>query len=146
VVVSVHRAFPAGAWLMVHLLLLGVVSTAILIWSQHFADAILKRPAPGGRGSHGARVGLHTVGASLVVVGVVAAAWWLILAGAIVVGVVALAHAASLVVQSRGALPARFSPLIRFYIAAAFALIAGVALGVLMARADLPTGLVERLY
>src|SRR5690606_3377577 len=34
VVVSVHRLFPAGGWLMVHLLLLGAVSTAILVWSQ----------------------------------------------------------------------------------------------------------------
>ena len=49
VVVLVHRFVPNGSWVMVHLLLLGAVSTAILVWSQHFADTLLRRAAPGGR-------------------------------------------------------------------------------------------------
>lgn len=146
VVVSVHRFFEAGGWLMVHLLLLGAVSTAILIWSQHFADAVLRRQAPGARLSHGIRVAAHTLGASLVVIGIVATQWMFVLTGGIIVAAVALAHAASLTVQLRGALPARFSPLVRYYIAASLALIAGVALGVIMARADLTAELHDRLY
>src|SRR5690606_12235092 len=96
VVVSVHRFFEAGGWLMVHLLLLGAVSTAILIWSQHFADAVLRRQAPGARLSHGIRVAAHTLGASLVVIGIVATQWMFVLTGGIIVAAVALAHAASL--------------------------------------------------
>lgn len=146
VVVSVHRLFPAGGWLMVHLLLLGAVSTAILVWSQHFADAILRRPAPGGRVSHGIRLAGHTVGAVLVVAGIVQGAWLLVLAGGAIVAAVAVAHVALLTLQSRRALPARFAPLVRFYVAAGAALVLGVSAGVLLARADLTADWQARLY
>src|SRR5690554_6013011 len=112
VVVIIHRFVPAGGWLMLHLLLLGAVSTAILVWSQHFADTLLRRAAWGGRAFHGVRLAAHTVGAAAVVAGVVTDAWALVLAGGIVVGLNALVHAASLIVQGRGGLPARFAPLI----------------------------------
>src|SRR5690606_8986961 len=59
---------------------------------------------------------------------------------------VAIAHAVLLALQLRGALPARFAPLVRFYVAAALSLVAGVAAGVAMARADLPIELHDRLY
>ncbi len=146
VVVVVHRFVPNGGWLMVHLLLLGAVSTAILVWSQHFADTLLRRPAPGGRAFHGIRLLGHTVGAGLVVAGMVTGLWPLVLAGGVVVAVVAIAHAVTLFLQSRGALPARFGPLVRYYIAAGLALVIGVGIGVVMARATLPAGLHDRLY
>src|SRR5690606_29191784 len=72
--------------------------------------------------------------------------WSLVLAGGILVAVIAVAHAVTLVVQSRGALPARFGPLVRYYVAAGLALVIGVGLGVVMARAALPEGLHDRLY
>lgn len=146
VIVLTHRFVPAGDWLMVHLLLLGAVSTAILVWSQHFADTLLRRPAPGGRTFHGVRLGGHTVGAGLVVGGMVTALWPLVLAGGILVGLVAVVHAVTLFLQSRGALPARFGPLVWYYIAAGFALVIGVGLGVVMARVPLSDGLHDRLY
>lgn len=49
VVVIAHRFVPQSGWLMVHVVMLGVVTCAILIWSQHFADALTRRAAPGGR-------------------------------------------------------------------------------------------------
>ena len=58
-----HRAVPAAPSLLVHLLLLGAVSTAILVRSQHFADTLLRRPARGGRTGLTARLAAHTVGA-----------------------------------------------------------------------------------
>lgn len=146
IVVSVHRFFTAGGWLMVHLLLLGAVSAAILVWSQHFADAVLRRQAPGGRVSHGLRILGHTIGASFVVAGIVVPEWRLVLVGGSVVGAVALWHAASLMVQLRGALPARFSPLVKFYVLAALLLIVGVTLGIIMARADLSVQWHDQLY
>ena len=146
VVVSIHRLIPAGSWLMVHLLLLGAVSAAILVWSQHFADAILRRAAPGGRISHGARLAGHSLGAGLVVAGIVTGSQLLILIGAVIVGAAVLAHIVLLSIQSRRALPARFAPLVRFYIVAGLALIAGIAAGVLMARAELSAEWLERLY
>jgi nitrite reductase (NO-forming) len=146
VIVVVHRFVPNGNWLMVHLLLLGAVSTAILIWSQHFADTLLRRTAAGGRRLHGARLLGHTVGVGLVVAGMTIVNWALVLAGGITVGVVAIAHGVSLYAQGRGGLPARFASLVQFYIAAGGALVVGVGLGVTMARMPLPTELHERLY
>src|SRR5690606_17218073 len=140
----IHRFVPAGGWLMLHLLLLGAVSTAILVWSQHFADTLLRRTAWGGRAFHAVRLGAHTLGASAVVVGIVADARALVLGGGIVVGLNALAHAASLIVQGRGGLPARFAPLVRYYVFASLSLAVGVALGVMLARASLTAELHDR--
>src|SRR5690554_8171045 len=86
VVVVVHRFVPAGGWLMLHLLLLGAVSTAILVWSQHFADTLLRRTAWGGRRFHGVRLAAHTLGAATVVTGIVTATWPVVLAGGILLG------------------------------------------------------------
>ena len=146
VAVLVHRFLPVAPWLMVHLLLLGAVSSAILIWSQHFADTLLRRQAIGGRTSLGARLATHTVGAILVITGVVGEWWPVVLAGGILVGGTALAHAAILLAQSRGALPARFAPLVRYYMAAGISLALGVTAGVLMARTDIDGEPFERLF
>ena len=129
-----------------HLLLLGAVSTAILIWSQHFADTLLRRRALGHRLSLGLRLAAHTVGAVLVMTGMVVDAFGLVLAGGILVGLNAVAHAVVIVGQSRGALPARFSPLVRYYAASALMLAVGVTLGVLMARLDGGGEDYERLF
>lgn len=131
--VGVHRFVPHQVWLMVHLALLGAVSTAIYIWSQHFADTLLRRPGPGGRVSLGLRLATHTIGAVLVVMGMLSGQWMLVLAGGVLVGLTALGHAVLLWRQLRGALPARFKPLVRFYVVAALMLIGGVTLGVLLA-------------
>ncbi|MEO6942342.1 MAG: copper oxidase, partial [Terrimesophilobacter sp.] len=146
VIVVAHRFVPSGNWLMVHLLLLGAVSTAILIWSQHFADTLLRRPAPGGRAFLGARLLGHTVGVGLVVAGMIATVWPLVLAGGIMVGAVAVTHGVTLYLQGKGGLPARFAPLVQYYMAAGLALAVGVGLGVTMARIPLPADLHERLY
>lgn len=144
VVVVIHRFVPAGGWLMLHLLLLGAVSTAILVWSQHFADTLLRRTARGGRAFHGARLLAHTVGAGFVVAGMVSGIWPLVLTGGTLVAANGLVHAASLVVQGRGGLPARFAPLVRYYVLACIALAVGVTLGVILARAALPAELHDR--
>jgi nitrite reductase (NO-forming) len=67
VVALLHRSVPGSGWLMVHLLLVGGVSTAILIWSQHFADTLIRRP--GSPRGLTVRLALHTVGALGVIVG-----------------------------------------------------------------------------
>lgn len=131
--VGVHRFVPHQVWLMVHLALLGAVSTAIYIWSQHFADTLLRRPGAGGRVSLGLRLVTHTVGAVLVVIGMLNAQWLLVLTGGMLVGAAALTHALLLWQQLRGALPARFKPLVRYYVVAALMLMGGVTFGILLA-------------
>ncbi|MBX3090781.1 MAG: multicopper oxidase domain-containing protein [Cryobacterium sp.] len=146
IAVMSHRFIPQGSWLMVHLLLLGAVSTAILIWSQHFADTLLRRPAPGGRAFHGVRLFGHTAGALTVVIGMILGFWPLVLAGGIVIALVMIAHIAVLIIQSRGSLPARFAPLVRYYIAAPIALAIGVGLGVYMSSAGITDAVHDRIY
>ncbi|RJT90131.1 copper oxidase, partial [Cryobacterium melibiosiphilum] len=136
VAAALAQAAAFGPWLMVHLLLLGGVSTAILVWSQYFADSLLKNTAPGGRASLGVRLAVHTVGAATVMTGIVYGWWIVTLIGGILVGGTALLHAALLIGQLRGALPARFSRLVRYYVASASALIVGVTLGVMMAHPE----------
>lgn len=142
----VHRSVPAAPWLMVHLLLLGAVSTAILVWSQHFADTLLRKPAPGGRRGHTVRLAAHTLGALLVVAGLLAAVWPVVVAGGVLVAGGAVAHVVVLARQGRGALPSRFGPMVRYYVAASALLPVGVTLGVLMARGDLPDEVHGRAY
>lgn len=141
-----HRAVPAAPWLLVHLLLLGAVSTAILVWSQHFADTLLRRPARGGRVGLTARLAAHTVGALAVVVGVAGPVDWLVVAGAALVAAAALAQVGVLVVQSRAALPSRFGSAVRHYVAAGLVLPVAVACGVVMARGDVSDVVHARLY
>ncbi|POH69532.1 copper oxidase [Cryobacterium zongtaii] len=141
-----HRLVPSSGWLLVHLLLLGAVSTAILIWSQHFADTLLRRKALGHRLSLGLRLSVHTVGAILVMTGMVIDGYPLVLVGGILVGLNAVIHAVVIVGQSRGAMPGRFAPLVRYYVASALMLAAGVVLGILMARLDGGGEDYERLF
>lgn len=149
VVTLAHRFVPAAGWLMVHLLLLGGVSTAILLWSQHFAETLLRRPAPGGRAALWARLAGWTAGAGLVTAGMITSLTPLVLAGAIVCGAVAVGHLAVLVLQRRGSarlLGNRFSHLVRYYLLATAILPFGVALGVILARVDVSPDVAGRLY
>jgi nitrite reductase (NO-forming) len=146
VLTVLHRTVPSAGWLLVHLLLLGAVSTAILIWSQHFADTLLRRKALGHRISLGWRISAHTMGAIAVMTGIVTGWFPLVLVGGILVGLNALAHAVVIVGQSRGAMPGRFAPLVRYYVASAVMLAGGVVLGILMARLDGGGEAYERLF
>ncbi|HET8928801.1 MAG TPA: cupredoxin domain-containing protein, partial [Microbacterium sp.] len=133
VAVGVHRFVDQPLWLMVHLPLLGAVTAAILIWSQHFADTLLRRAAPGGRVGLGIRLGTHSAGALVLVAGVMTASLPLVITGAVVVAAAIIAHAVLLAIQSRSALPSRFGPLVRYYIAAAIVFLGGIAIGAVMA-------------
>ncbi|WP_454141161.1 multicopper oxidase domain-containing protein [Microbacterium lacticum] len=144
VAVTIHRFVSQPMWLMVHVPLLGAVTAAILIWSQHFSDTLLRREAPAGRAGLGIRLGLHTVGAGLVVAGVLAASVPLVIVGASVVAAAILAHAVVLFLQLRRALPSRFGPLVRYYVAAAVVFLGGIAIGATMSAAGDPD-LTDRL-
>ncbi len=134
-VALVHPFVPAPRWLMVHLLLLGAVSHAILVWSRHFADALLHtRPGPGDRRVQSTRLLLLNGGVAAVVGGVVGGVWPLTVAGA--AGVVAAVawHGVALVRQMQRALPSRFGATVRYYVVAAALLPVGATLGTILAR------------
>jgi nitrite reductase (NO-forming) len=129
-----HRFVPESGWLLVHLLLLGAATNAILVWSAHFADALLKRAAPGGRPRQAAELVVLNLGVLATVAGVLAHAWVAVLVGAVLVGGAAAAHGVALVLQLRAALPSRFGATVHYYVAAAAALPVGAGLGAVLAR------------
>lgn len=110
-----HRWVTGANWMMLHVLLLGIASNAILIWSTHFAEALLHsrtrpRLAP--------QLGLLNLGAGAVIAG-----RWLderaaVTAGAVLVAAALLLHAVGLAAEARGALQARFGAFVRYYILA----------------------------
>ena len=144
VVAVAHRFIPLSGWLLVHLLGLGAAGNAILIWSRHFTDALLRRkpepPYPG----QVLRLAAFNVGAVTAIAGMLTARWPVLLAGGIVVAGVAILHAADLVRFLRTALPARFGITVHYYIAAALTLTLGAGLGVAMANSALPGVLADR--
>ncbi|NYI41031.1 hypothetical protein [Demequina lutea] len=146
VVVIAHDAVPVPRWLMIHLLLLGAVSHSVVVWSQHFSDALLRTAPPRHRAQQvWPRLLLLNVGALLVVVGVVSHTWAMTVIGTAAVITAAAAHAVLLVAQLRRSLPARFSATVRFYVAAAILLTVGAGVGAALAR-GVSGPLQERLH
>ncbi|HET6563703.1 MAG TPA: multicopper oxidase domain-containing protein [Marmoricola sp.] len=145
VVTLIHPWVPAPRWLMLHLLLLGALTHAILVWSQHFADALLHTaPRPVDARNRTARLLLHNAGALAVIAGVLADLLPLTVAGAASVAVAVGWHGLALMHQQDRALPSRFAATVHHYVAAACLLPVGAALGTVLA-AGLPTGLHERI-
>ncbi len=128
---------PVTSWLPVHLLLLGAVSNAILIWSRHFADALLRLPEAISRRGEAVRLALFNTGALTVVAGMILDNTGAVLVGATAAALVAGWHAVVLLVRMRRVLPSRFGTTLRYYVAAAALLPVGVSLGVAMAPDNL---------
>ncbi|WP_410050719.1 hypothetical protein [Actinomyces sp. MRS3W] len=125
-----------GSWLPLHALLLGGVGSAIIIWSAHFADTLLHRPALGSAALLDARLYAHSVGTVTVLVGITAGRAVLILVGVGIVVTCALAGVAAITVQYRRALAPALAPLALHYVAALSLLAAGAVLGYLTSWAD----------
>lgn len=132
----VHPFLPSWRWLLIHLLLLGAVSNAILVWGAHFAAAVLRVPAPLRRRMEAARLGLLNVGTVVILVAGVAGQGWLGVGGATAVFVAVLAHLWTLARWMRRSLPARFAVTVRYYLVGAVALLSGIPVGAWMLAAD----------
>jgi nitrite reductase (NO-forming) len=133
VVALVHPAVPAPRWLMIHLLLLGAVTHAILVWSRHFTDALLHLP-PAPRGAQSVRLAVLNVSVVLVLTGVVGDTWPVTVVGATGVALVVGWHGLTLVRDLARALPSRFGATVHYYVAATAMLPVGVLLGTVLAR------------
>lgn len=129
-----HRWLPDANWLMLHLVLLGALTHSILVWSFHFAQTVLRTPAdPAAASRHARRLGLLTVGAAAVLIGVPTTWWPLTAAGGLLVAVAVGWHAWTLWRMLRRALPGRFRVTVRYYLWAGGCLLVGVGLGVTLA-------------
>lgn len=145
VVGSAHHFLPHAYWLLVHTLLLGAVTNAVVIWSGHFAASVLRLPEANRGAPAALRLVCLNAGAVAVIGGMFTDRWPVVLVGGILVAAAVTAHAVWLVRLLRRALPGRFSMTVRYYIAAAALLPVGAALGVVMARGDLGGDLPERM-
>lgn len=129
---AVGQGLPAVRWLTLHMFLLGAVTHAIVVWSEHFTVALLHAPDPDVRWSN-----IRLAGLNLSVLGMVGgiAADHAVLTGtaATAFTVAALAHLAALVRMGRRALGGRLALLTHYYKAATVALAVGALLGGLMA-------------
>jgi nitrite reductase (NO-forming) len=134
-VAFVHPFVPAPRWLMIHLLLLGAVTHAVLVWSRHFTDAVLRTPSvPADRRTQSARLLLLNTGVVGVVAGVLVDEWPVTAVGAVGVGSAVVWHGADLLRRLRRALPSRFGVTVRYYVTAAALLPVGATLGTILAR------------
>lgn len=117
------------AWAPLHAALLGALGSAITIWSAHFADTLLHRPAWGGALMLNGRLGLHSVGAALVITGVCINSQIVIGVGASCVAVSAMLGVVAMVVQKRRAVAARMAALVDYYICSLGYLMVGALAG-----------------
>ncbi|NKZ02889.1 multicopper oxidase domain-containing protein [Actinomadura latina] len=141
----IQPELPVPRWLLIHLFLLGAVTNAIVTWTEHFASALLRVPAPPDWWPV-TRLAVLNAGIVAVLCGVSEGFPWLAVGGAAaVVGAVA-AHVAVLALRGRGALGGRFAHVVSWYLWAGAALIIGGTLGGLMASERVPSDWHERMH
>lgn len=129
---SMQQSLPVARWLAVHLFLLGAATTAIVVWSEHFAVAMLHAPLPDRRWSNARLAGVNAAALGILT-GVWADLPVLTGVGCALLIAAITAHLVVLVRMGRGALGGRLAPIADYYRAAAAALIIGAVLGWLLA-------------
>lgn len=132
----VHPFLPGWRWLAIHLLLLGAVTNAILVWSAHFTAAVLRAPAPASRRAETVRLVTLNAGVLAVLVGGVTDRPAAGVAGAVVLFAAVVAHLVWMAGRLRAALPTRLAVTVRYYLAAATALLVGIPVGAGMLVVD----------
>ena len=142
-VLLLHKLIPNSGWLMVHIVTLGLITNSILIWSQHFTEALMKIKIPDEqRKVQVGRIFTLNAGIVLLMVGMVGqlsvpGLYACTVIGALVIGAMVAWHGVYLMGQVRRALPSRFGVTIRFYIVAALLLPLGALLGAMVAYPSL---------
>ena len=139
----VHRDLPEPRWLMIHLLFLGAITHAILVWSQHFSYALLRAVITVKDRRHQTwRLALANGGAAIILA-TVPFQWWIATwVGAATLIVAVVWHGWSIYRRGNMAFTGPFGRTVYYYIAAAAVLTLGAGLGAWMARGDAPETLV----
>ena len=142
-VLLLHKLIPNSGWLMVHIVTLGLITNSILIWSQHFTEALMKIKIPDEhRGTQVRRIFILNAGILVLMIGMVGqlsvpGLYAATVVGALIVGSMVAWNGIYLLKQVRQALPSRFGVTIRFYIVAALMLPLGAAFGAMIAYPNL---------
>lgn len=134
IAVAAHPFIPQFRWLLVHMVTLGLVTTSIMIWGQHFTEALLKtRLAEESRPTQVGRIWGLTASIVLTMAGMLANFPHLTVLGAVGVSAMILWYAFALGAQLKAALAPRFSFVVRAYLIAACLLPFGATLGAILA-------------
>ena len=132
VTLALGDGVAGGGWLALHLVLLGAATNAIVVWSEHFAVALLHTAGTGERAATIRTLALN-LGILAVLGGVHGGRPGLAAGGACLIGVVVVGHAVVLATWIGRALPSRLGNTVWFYVAAGAALVAGMGLGLWLA-------------
>ncbi|GAA4530311.1 multicopper oxidase domain-containing protein [Brachybacterium paraconglomeratum] len=134
VVVLTHQWIPQSRWLLVHMVTLGLITTSIMVWGQHFTEALLKtRLGEESRPRQLHRLRLLSAGVLVTILGMLPAWPWVVVLGALMVSAALLWYAAALGAQIRAALAPRFEFTVKAYLGAACLIPVGATLGAVMA-------------
>lgn len=134
IAVAAHPFIPQFRWLLVHMVTLGLVTTSIMIWGQHFTEALLKtRLAEESRPTQVGRIWGLTASIVLTMAGMLANLPPVTVLGAVGVSAMILWYAFALGAQLKAALAPRFSFVVRAYLIAACLLPFGATLGAILA-------------
>ena len=135
VVAVAHRQVPESTWLLVHLVLLGALTHAALVWSTHFALTLTRAAvSEAAQRRQTIRVAGLALGTLVVIIALPLGYWPAVLVGGVLVGASVGWHGIALWLLVRRALPGRFRITIGYYRLAAASLLVGVTCGVLLAR------------
>lgn len=131
VLIPLHAAGIVQRWTVVHVLLLGAVTNAIVTWTAHFTAAMLHAPNESPRFAALRLAGLN-VGVLGVLTGIGHGLPAVTVASATVLAATVVAHLTALIRMGRHGLGGRFTAAARFYWAAPLALLCGMAAGSVM--------------
>ncbi|WP_408932751.1 beta-carotene 15,15'-monooxygenase [Corynebacterium sp. YSMAA1_1_D6] len=125
---------PVVWWDLIHPFTLGALTTAILVFSTHFTEALTRTPSAGYRGV-GARVALVQLGLVLLLIDRASYDWGVLADIGSTLVIVAVAwHLWALWSTLRGSLSGSFAVTVPFYLAAACFMVASVAFVVVAAH------------
>lgn len=134
-----HILIPNYRWVLIHLFTLGILTNSIIVWSQHLTEKFVQLRLPdSARPRQLARIYLLNAGVIVVLLGqLLVQAWekhWILTqVGATLVAAAVLWHGVVLYGLWRQAESKRFRPVVAAYVASAFFLAVGAALGALLA-------------
>jgi hypothetical protein len=133
-----HPVIPEWRWLLIHLLLLGAATNAIVVWSSHFANAVLRVAPPANRRGEATRLAVLNAGIVAVLAGGLGGADWhpLAVGGSAVVFAAVLAHLTALASRLRKALAPPLVVTVHYYLVATTALLVGIPAGAWMLLVD----------
>ena len=132
-VVVLHDVLSTPRWLALHLVGLGAATNAVMVWSRHFAQALLHARLASERAAH-ARLFALNAAVLVVLTGVETGAHEVAAAAGLALALVLAWHVASLVSMARRhPLPSPLRRVVAFFVASGLSLVIGAGLGAALA-------------